>query len=234
MATIGDRDKHWVNIPDEYRPDILVYLGHVLHSYVDAGEKPPDYKETKDMLIQEGYKSELIAEQKAKIRSMLWQTHTLYEKPWGQGSLNFPGMTTRKAYGPNKQGPPKGGKRKRRKTKKGGDDDDAKKTKKNKDELVKRGKLKFQETEYYKNMKNEKNAHTDESLDVMKQYLKLEGLTESQAEKEVSSLPRSFQATEVHKEALSGGKRRRKTKRKKTLKKKNRKSKRRTRHRRRR
>ena len=113
MATIYHRDKHWNNVPDEYRPDILVYLGHVLHSYVDAGEKPPDYKETKDMLIQQGYKRELIDEQKGKIRSMLWETHTLYEKPWGQGSLNLPGMVTRKAYGPNKQG----GKR-RRKTKK--------------------------------------------------------------------------------------------------------------------
>ena len=89
-----------------------------MHSYVDAGEKPPDYKETKDMLIQQGYKRELIDEQKGQIRSMLWQTHTLYEKPWGQGSLNFPGMATRKAYGPNKQDPPKGGKRKRRKTRK--------------------------------------------------------------------------------------------------------------------
>ena len=113
MATIYHRDKHWVNVPDEYRPDILVYLGHVLYSYVDAGEKPPDYKETKEMLVQQGYKSELIAEQKGQIRSMLWQTHTLYEKPWGQGSLNFPGMPTRKAYGP-----PTGGKRKRRKTRK--------------------------------------------------------------------------------------------------------------------
>ena len=120
MATIGDRDKHWNNVPDEHRADILVYLGHVLHSYVDAGEKPPDYKETKEMLIQQGYKSELIAEQKGRIRSMLWQTHKLYERGWGQGSLNFPGMGTRKSYGPNKQDPPKGGKRKRktRKTKK--------------------------------------------------------------------------------------------------------------------
>lgn len=234
MATIYHRDKHWNNVPDEYRPDILVYLGHVLHSYVDAGEKPPDYKETKDILVQQGYKSELIEQNKAQIRGMLWQTHNLYERPWGQGSLNFPGMATRKAYGPNKQDPPKGGKKKRRKTKKGGDDDDAKKTKKNKDELVKRGKIRFQGSEYYKNMKNEKNAHTDESLDVMKEYLKLEGLTGAQAEREVSSLPRSFQAAEVHEEALSGGKRRRKTKKRKTLKKKNRKSRKKTHRRRRR
>ena len=84
-----------------------------------------------------------------------------------------------------------------------------KKTKKNKDELIKRGKLKFQESEYYKNMKNEKNAHTDESLDVMKQYLKFEGLTEAQAEREISLIPRGFHAAEVHEEALSGGKRKR-------------------------
>jgi len=121
MATLYDRSKHWSNVPDEHRGDILVYLGHVLHSYVDAGKEPPDYLETKQMLEQEGYSRQLITEQKGKIRSMLWQTHKLFEKEWGQGSLNFPGMTTRKAYGPNKQGPegpPKGGKRKRRKTRK--------------------------------------------------------------------------------------------------------------------
>lgn len=224
MATLYDRSKHWSNVPDEHRADILVYLGHVLHSYVDAGKEPPDYLETKQMLEQEGYSRQLITEQKGKIRSMLWQTHKLFEKESGQGTLRFPGMTKRVSYGPNKQDPPKGGKRKRRKTKKGGNDDDAKKTKKNKDELIKRGKLKFQETEYYKNMKNEKNAHTDESLDVMKQYLKFEGLTEAQAEREISMIPRGFQAAEVHEEALSGGKRRRKTKKRKTLKKRNRKS----------
>ena len=117
LTNIGDRDKHWRNVPDEHRPDILVYLGHVLYSYVDAGKKPPDYKETKDMLEQEGYSRELIEQQKGEIRSMLWRTHKLFEKEWGQGSLNFPGMATRKAYGPNKQDPPKGGKRRRRKTK---------------------------------------------------------------------------------------------------------------------
>ena len=117
MATLYDRDKHWNNVPDEHRPDILVYLGHVLYSYVDAGKKPPDYHEAQLMLQQQGYKNKLIAEQKGQIRSMLWQTHTLYEKPWGQGSLNFPGMPPI-AYGPNKQDPPKGGKRRRRKTSK--------------------------------------------------------------------------------------------------------------------
>ena len=113
MATLYDRDKYWTNVPDEFKPDMLVYLGHVLYNYVDANKEPPDYIETKQMLEQEGYKKELIAEQKGKIRSMLWQTHTLYEKGWGKGSLNFPGMPTRKAYGP-----PTGGKRKRRKTRK--------------------------------------------------------------------------------------------------------------------
>ena len=224
MATLYNRSKHWYNVPDEYRNDILVYLGHVLYSYVEAGEKPPDYLETKQMLEEEGYRKELITEQKERIKSMLQETHKLFEKEWGQGTIKFPGKAWVVAYGPNKQEPPKGGKRKRRKTKKGGNDDDAKKTKKNKDELVKRGKLKFQETEYYKNMKNEKNAHTDESLDVMKQYLKFEGLTEAQAEREISMIPRGFQAAEVHEEALSGGKRRRKTKKRKTLKKRNRKS----------
>ena len=103
-TTIGDRDKHWRNVPDEYRPDILVYLGHVLYSYVDAGEEPPDYQETKEMLIQEGYKRELIDEQRGRITSMLWQTHKLFEKDWGQGTLKFPGMANRIYYGPNKRG----------------------------------------------------------------------------------------------------------------------------------
>ena len=118
MATLYDRSKHWYNVPDEHRDDMLIYLGHVLHSYVEAGEQPPDYLETKQMLEQEGYRKELITEQKGKIRSMLWQTHKLFEKEWGQGTLRFPGMTKRVSYGPNKQEPPKGGKRKRRKTRK--------------------------------------------------------------------------------------------------------------------
>tara|TARA_Y100000591_G_C21714498_1_gene635361 strand:- start:94 stop:759 length:666 start_codon:yes stop_codon:yes gene_type:complete len=212
MATLWDRQKLW-NVPEHFQADILIYLGHVLHNYKDENKEPPDYLETKQMLEQMGYNKELIAEQKGQIRSMLWKSHTLYEKGYDKGALNIPGVA-------------RGGKTKTRRSKKGGDDDDEKKTKKNKDELIKRGKINFQESEYYKNMKNEKNAHTDESLDVMKEYLKLEGLTESQAEKEVSSLPRSFQAAEVHEEALSGGKRkRRKTHKKrnrKTLKKRNR------------
>ena len=117
MATLYDRSKHWSNVPDEHRPDMIVYLGHVLQSYVNAGKEPPDYLETKQMLEQEGYRKQLIAEQKGKIRSMLWQTHKLFEKKWGQGTLKFPGVESRISYGPNKQDPPKGG-RKRRKTRK--------------------------------------------------------------------------------------------------------------------
>ena len=55
-------------------------------------------------------------------------------------------------------------------------------------------------------MKNEGRNHTDESLDIVKQYLKAEGLTEPQAETAVISMPRSLNASYV-----TGGKKKRKT-----------------------
>lgn len=104
-----------------------------------------------------------------------------------------------------------GGKRKTKKhkrSKKAGNPNDATKKPLTLEDRIKRGKRNFQQSIDYQTMKNEGRNHNDESLDVVKQYLKAEGLTESQAESAVISMPRSLNASYV-----TGGKR--KTKKKK-------------------
>jgi hypothetical protein len=125
MANLYDRDKHWTNVPDEKRsqvisedgeriPSMLVYLANVLYNYIDANKKPPDYYETKQMLVQAGYSTKLIAEQKKIITDMLLQTHNVYEKGLGKGALKFPVIVPKQRVAETAVG----GKRKRRKTKK--------------------------------------------------------------------------------------------------------------------